>query len=83
MIEKIGLIIAMNSLNMRMKNLNLKTKTSSKLDYHKKRLEDLQECLKTDLTKDCRHYCNQEIKNCEENIKYYTCILEMLEGGKK
>ena len=82
MMEKIGLIIATNLLNMRRKNLNLKTKTSSKLDYHKKRLEDLQECLKADLTKDCRYYCNQEIKNCEENIKYYTCILELLKEGE-
>ena len=62
--------------------MNLKSKTSSKLDFYRRRLEDLQECLKEDLTKDCRHYCNQEIKNCEENIKYYICILEILEGGK-
>ena len=79
--EKIGLIIVTNSLKMRRKNLNLKTKTKSKLEFYRRRLEDLQECLKENLTKDCRHYCNQEIKNCEENIEYYTCISEILEGG--
>lgn len=65
-----------------MNNKQLISKTNSKLDYHKKRLEDLQECLKENLTKDCRHYCKQEIKNCEENIKYYEGILKLLEGGK-
>lgn len=63
--------------------MNLKTKTSSKLDYNKKRLEDLQECLKADLTKDCRHYCKQEIKSTKENIEYYEGILKLLEGGKQ
>lgn len=63
-------------------SLNLKSKTNSKLDYHKKRLEDLQECLKENLTKDCKHYCKQEIENCEKNIEYYEGILEILEGGK-
>ena len=82
MMEKIGLIIATNLLNMRRKNLNLKSKTNSKLDYHKKRLEDLQECLKADLTKDCRHYCNQEIKSTKENIEYYESILELLKEGE-
>ena len=83
MMEKIGLIIVTNSLNMRRKNLNLKTKTKSKLDFYRRRLEDLKCCLKEDLTKDCRHYCNSEIERCEENIEYYTCILEILEGEKK
>ena len=72
----------MNLLRMRRKNLNLKTKTSSKLYYHKKRLEDLQECLKADLTKDCRYYCNQEINSTKENIEYYESILELLKEGE-
>lgn len=63
--------------------MNLKSKTSSKLDFYRRRLGDLQECLKEDLTKDCRHYCNQEIKSAKENIEYYESILEILEGGKK
>ena len=67
---------------MRRKNLNLKAKTSSKLDYHKKRLEDLQECLKAHLTKDCRYYCNQEINSTKENIEYYESILELLKEGE-
>ena len=82
MMEKIGLIIATNSLNMRRKNLNLKTKTSSKLDFYRRRLEDLKCCLKEDLTKDCRYYCNQEIKSTKENIEYYESILELLKEGE-
>lgn len=60
--------------------MNLKSKTSSKLDYYKKRLEDLRECLKSNLTKDALHYCNDEIVKAENNIEYYEEILKILEG---
>lgn len=59
--------------------MDLKSKTSSKLNYYKKRLDDLRECLKANLTKDALHYCNSEITNAENNIKYYEKILKILE----
>lgn len=59
--------------------MNLKSKTSSKLYYYKKRLEDLRECLKANLTKDALHYCNGEIAKAENNIEYYKKILKILE----
>ena len=52
--------------------MNLKSKTSNKLDYYNKRLDDLRECLKANLTKDALHYCNDEITKAENNIEYYS-----------
>ena len=59
--------------------MDLKSKTSSKLNYYNKRLNDLRECLKSDLTKDALHYCNDEIAKAENNIEYYKKILKILE----
>ena len=59
--------------------MNLITETKRKLQGNINRLEDLEECLKSNLTKDAVHYCNEEISKAKVNIEYYSKILEILE----
>ena len=59
--------------------MNLITDTRSELNYQKNNLESL---LKTDtskLTKDARHYINDEITKAKRNIEYYEGIIKVLE----
>ena len=59
--------------------MNLITETRYKLNYQKNNLESL---LKTDtskLTKDARHYINDEITKAKRNIEYYEGIIKVLE----
>lgn len=59
--------------------MNLQNETSRKLEYIKAKLIDLEECLKVGhLTKDCRHYVQDEINKTKKNIEYYSEILEVL-----
>lgn len=59
--------------------MNLIKKTISKLEFHKNRLDDLENCLRGKLTKDCIHFCKGEIENAKDNIEYYEEILKVLE----
>ena len=59
--------------------MNLITETKTKLQGNINRLEDLEECLKSNLTRDAVHYCNEEIAKAKVNIEYYSKILEVLE----
>ena len=54
--------------------------TKNKLDYYINRKEDLIRCMNDAITsKDCKHYCEQEIVKADENIDYYSSLLEILE----
>ena len=59
---------------------NLKTETNKKINYIKAAIEDYKECLKGDLTKDCRHYLQDELTKAKRNLKYFEEILEVLES---
>ena len=53
--------------------------TRGKMDYYITRKEDLTRCMNNDITsKDCKHYCNQEIVKADKNIDYYSSLLEIL-----
>ena len=57
--------------------------TRGKMDYYVTRKEDLIRCMNDAITsKDCKHYCEQEIVKADENIDYYSSLLEILEGNK-
>ena len=57
--------------------------TIRKRDYYINRKEDLTNSINSGiLTKDCIHYCYDEIQKALENIDYYSSLLEILEGNK-
>ena len=59
--------------------MNLLTETRYKLNYHKNNLESLQDTDTSKLTKDARHYVEDEITKAKRNIEYYEGIMKVLE----
>ena len=62
--------------------MNLITETRYKLNYQKNNLESLLETDTSKLTKDARHYVEDEITKAKRNIEYYEGIIKLLEGKK-
>ena len=62
--------------------MNLITETRYKLNYQKNNLESLLETDTSKLTKDAKHYINDEITKAKRNIEYYEGIMKVLEGKK-
>ena len=60
--------------------MNLITETRYKLNYQKNNLESLLETDTSKLTKDARHYVEDEISKAKRNIEYYEGIMKALEG---
>ena len=60
--------------------MNLLTETRYKLNYQKNNLESLLETDTSKLTKDARHYVEDEITKAKRNIEYYEGIIKVLEG---
>ena len=60
--------------------MNLITETRYKLNYQKNNLESLLETDTSKLTKDARHYVEDEITKAKRNIQYYEEIIKVLEG---
>ena len=63
-------------------DMNLITETRYKLNYQKNNLESLLETDTSKLTKDAKHYINDEITKAKRNIEYYEGIIKVLEGKK-
>lgn len=64
--------------------MNLLSETKQRLNFINAKLVDLQECLELgSLTKDCRHYLQDEISKTKKNIQYYSELLEVLEERKE
>ena len=59
--------------------MNLITETRYKLNYQKNNLESLLETDTSKLTKDARHYVEDEITKAKRNIEYYEGIMKLLE----
>ena len=59
--------------------MNLITETRYKLNYQKNNLESLLETDTSELTKDARHYVEDEITKAKCNIEYYEGIMKLLE----
>ena len=59
--------------------MNLITETRYKLNYQKNNLESLLETDISKLTKDARHYVEDEITKAKRNIEYYEGIIKVLE----
>ena len=59
--------------------MNLLTETRYKLNYSKNNLESLQGVDTSELTKDARHYVEDEITKAKRNIEYYEGIIKILE----
>ena len=59
--------------------MNLITETRYKLNYQKNNLESLLETDISKLTKDARHYVEDEITKAKRNIEYYEEIMKLLE----
>ena len=62
--------------------MNLVTETRYKLNYQKNNLESLLETDTSELTKDARHYVEDEITKAKRNVEYYEGIIKVLEGKK-
>ena len=60
--------------------MNLIAETRYKLNYQKNNLESLLETDTSELTKDARHYVEDEIAKAKRNIEYYEGIMKALEG---
>ena len=60
--------------------MNLIAETRYKLNYQKNNLESLLETDTSELTKDARHYVEDEITKAKRNIEYYEGIMKALEG---
>ena len=60
--------------------MNLLTETRYKLNYSKNNLDSLLETDTSKLTKDARHYVEDEISKAKRNIEYYEKIMKVLEG---
>ena len=71
----------MNTTNSILKgiDMNLITETRYKLNYQKNNLESLLETDTSKLTKDARHYVEDEITKAKRNIEYYEGIIKVLE----
>ena len=71
----------MNTTNsiLRGIDMNLITETRYKLNYQKNNLESLLETDTSKLTKDARHYVEDEITKAKRNIEYYEGIMKVLE----
>ena len=71
----------MNTTNsiLRGIDMNLITETRYKLNYQKNNLESLLETDTSKLTKDARHYVEDEITKAKRNIEYYEGIIKVLE----
>ena len=63
-------------------DMNLIAETRYKLNYQKNNLESLLETDTSKLTKDARHYVEDEITKAKRNIEYYEGIIKVLEGKK-
>ena len=61
--------------------MNLITETRYKLNYQKNNLESLLETDTIKLTKDARHYVEDEITKAKRNVEYYEGIIKVLEGS--
>ena len=59
--------------------MNLLTETRYKLNYSKNNLDSLLETDTSKLTKDAKHYINDEITKAKRNIEYYEGIIKVLE----
>ena len=59
--------------------MNLITETRYKRKYQKNNLESLLETDTSKLTKDARHYVEDEITKAKRNIEYYEGIMKALE----
>ena len=59
--------------------MNLITETRYKLNYQKNKLDSLLETDTSKLTKDARHYVEDEITKAKRNIEYYEGIIKILE----
>ena len=62
--------------------MNLLTETRYKLNYSKNNLDSLLETDTSKLTKDARHYVEDEIAKAKRNIEYYEEIMKMLEENQ-
>ena len=62
--------------------MNLITETRYKLNYQKNNLESLLETDTSELTKDARHYVEDEITKAKRNVEYYEGVIKVLEGKK-
>ena len=71
----------MNTTNsiLRGIDMNLITETRYKLNYQKNNLESLLETDTSKLTKDAKHYINDEITKAKRNVEYYEEIIKVLE----
>jgi len=63
--------------------MNLITETKGKMEYQKNELNEMLECSKKPITKDCRHHLQEEIDKTKKRINYYSEILEALEKSSK
>lgn len=63
--------------------MNLITETEGKLEYQKSELNEMLECSKKQITKDCRHHLQDEIDKTKKRINYYSNVLEELEKSSK
>jgi hypothetical protein len=61
--------------------MNLITETKGKLEYQKGELNEMLECSKKPITKDCRHHLQEEIDKTKKRISYYSSILETLNNN--
>ena len=59
--------------------MNLITETRYKLNYQKNNLDSLLETDTSKLTKDARHYVEDEITKAKRNVEYYGEIIKVLE----
>ena len=59
--------------------MNLITETRYKLNYQKNNLESLLETDTSKLTKDAKHYINDEITKAKRNVEYYEEIIKVVE----
>ena len=62
--------------------MNLITETRYKLNYQTNNIESLLETDTSKLTKDAKHYVEDEITKAKRNIEYYEGIIKVLEGKK-
>ena len=60
--------------------MNLLAETRYKLNYSKNNLDSLLETDTSKLTKDAKHYVDDEISKAKRNIEYYEGIMKVLEG---
>lgn len=58
--------------------MNVVLETENRIKYQNQKLNDLENCLKENLSKDAKNYIYTEIAKTNKNLNYYENVLKVI-----